>query len=726
MLRKTMGVLLAALIAGSAIGWAVQYPLTVMRVDVNGNDEIKLRDILKAVPFEVGDEIEEAEIRDASQAIFDLGWFEEVAIDRAALEAGNVVFQVVENPVIRKIVIEGNVNRQDYSLFGVKLFDAPVMSAYKVRQILWRNDVRKRSVLNQDDLNAGLEEVKAEYQKRGYVLISIADVDVAETLTITFMEHLYSGSLLKGLATVPESVVQELVEMPVGQPVRMTDVQRANTALSDSIFFSEFSLEPQIGLDPINVWIRWTLTERKLWDGTAAIDRVSIQGNTVYDDELLLSYVGELPAQIEGNFGMLSFVKGIHDRYVRGGYSMVEISVVSADNGELVLNVAEGVISQITILGNTHTHDYVIERNAAVEVGNIFNRKSLVVTYQQLMSLGYFSSLDIVREWGETGVEVTITVREKSDLGGFGGSMAIDPSTGELFGELTLNEKNIFGTGQDLELSYNRGLIGPDDTNPSTWNLGYSTVAYFPGFSRVGVDFYQKSTETKVDEIEIMTTTLGGQVSFSYPVADYSNAGLSFRHEEERVRGDAFWTPSDVISLTLTYDDTNDPFFPTEGNRHRLSMEKAGGFSAGLEYAKFDFTWTHFVPAVMPLISADIGQALAIRIKAGWGDDRVPVSRLMELGGSTSIRGVTGSPARQYVFANVEYRLELVEGFYATAFVDGGFDLTAVRFEDLLSTTGFELGINAAGIVVRLDFVWMLNEEFTWIPVFDFGFGQMF
>jgi len=58
--------------------------------------------------------------------------------------------------------------------------------------------------------------------------------------------------------------------------------------------------------------------------------------------------------------------------------------------------------------------------------------------------------------------------------------------------------------------------------------------------------------------------------------------------------------------------------------------------------------------------------------------------------------------------------------------LDVGFDLGAVRFEDLLSTAGFELGINAAGIIVRLDFVWKLSEDFTWIPGFDFGFGQMF
>ena len=726
MMRKISGLLFVALIATSAIGWAAQYPLTVLDLSVEGNDEIKLRDILEVVHFEVGDAIEEADLRAASQAIYDLGWFDEVALDRDELEDGNVIFQVVENPVIQEIVITGNINRRDYSLFGIKLFDAPIMSSYKIRQILWSNDVRRRSVLNQDELTAGLNEVIAEYQRRGYVLISFGVIDRSETLGIEFVEHIYSGSLLEGLRSVPEPVVQELIGIPVDQPLRGPDVLSANTALSDSVYFSGFALEPQTGMDPTSVWIRWTLTERILWDEPAAIDRVSIEGNSVYDDELLGALIGTLPVQVEDNYDVLALVKRVHDRYVSGGYSMIELSVSSIEDGELQLAVAEGEISQITLTGNTRTYDYVIERNSEFEVGDVFNRKDLVVSYQQLMSLGYFASVDIVPEWGDAGIEVTIVVTEKSDLGGLGGSMAIDPSTGELFGELSLHEKNLFGTGQDLELSYSRGLVGTEDSRPSSWNLGYSTVAYFPGFSRVGLDFYQRTSETIVDEISAVEITLGGKVSFSYPVVDYSNLGLSFLHEEERMSNEAHRIPADIINLALIYDDTNDPFFPTEGSRRRLSVEKAGGFSVGREYTKVDLTWTHFAPMTMPLISTDMDQVLAIRIKTGWGDKQLPTSRQTELGGSTSIRGISGSPTRQYVFANVEYRLELVEGFYAATFLDAGFDLGTVRFEDLLSAAGFELGINAAGIIVRLDFVWTLSEDFTWLPVFDFGFGQMF
>ncbi len=726
MRRKIPGLVFIALIAMSAIGWAVQYPLTVLDLSVEGNDEIRLRDILEVVHFEVEDVIEEADLRTASQAIYDLGWFGEVTLDRDALENGDVIFQVVENPVIQEIVITGNVNRRDYRLFGIKLFDAPIMSSDGIRRILRRNDVRKREVLNPQGLMTALEEVIAEYSELGYVLISIGDVDLSETLSIEFVELRYSGNLIEGLSTVPESLVENMIEIPLDQPLRGADFQAAYMNISQSVYFSNVEYEPQPGMEGDRFWLRWMLEERTLLTAPETIDSIEVEGNTIYPDEVLEGLIGELPNRPINNFELLELVEGIYDRYIRNEYSMVELSVSAIEEGVLRLKVAEGEISQIIVQGNTRTHDYVITRNLELEASKVLNRKDLLVSQQQLTSLGYFGSVDIVPEWVNGGVEVTVTVTEKSNLGGFGGSLAIDPSTGELVGELSLNEKNVFGTGQDLELSYSRGLVGTEDASPSSWNLGYSTVAYFPGFDRVGIDLYQQTEETVDDEVVAVHITLGAGVSFSYPVADYSNLGLAFRHEEEHMTSEAHWTPVDVINLALTYDDTNDPVFPTEGSRRRLSLEKAGGFSAGREYTKFDLTWTHFVPTTMSLVAADINQALGIRIKAGWGDRQLPTSRQTELGGPTSIRGISGVPARQYVFANVEYRLELVEGLNATTFWDAGFDLGAVRFEDFLSSFGFELGINAAGVLLRLDLVWTLNEDFTWRPVFDFGFGQMF
>jgi len=76
--------------------------------------------------------------------------------------------------------------------------------------------------------------------------------------------------------------------------------------------------------------------------------------------------------------------------------------------------------------------------------------------------------------------------------------------------------------------------------------------------------------------------------------------------------------------------------------------------------------------------------------------------------------------------SNFEYRVELTEGLAFTTFFDVGVDLDKVRLDEAIASTGFEFGVNAAGIFVRLQFIWVIEEGMHWFPRFDLGFGQMF
>jgi outer membrane protein insertion porin family len=705
---------------------AVEFPVAVSEVAVQGNEEIRRREILEVVLFGAGDEITDQDLRTASQAIHDLGWFSEVSWDREAIEDGRVVFVVKENPVIEKIVITGNDHRRSYSLFNVKLLDAPLVSTIRLRQILWGQDIRRRKVLNLPALTAALEEILEEYERRGYILVSIGEVDPSAVLRIQIVEYEYAGSVINGLRTVPESVIQEFLQIPVGEPIHLPALQAAAMRLRGSIFVSDLEVEPQSGIDRTKVWLRWTITEQQLIDEPVGFSSVSIEGNSAYTEEVLMGLLGDIPVDAIGNYALLEFVRGVHDRYMQGGYSLVRLRILGVADDVLRLRVDEGLIGSITVEGTSSTREYVVERNINLSVGEVFNRRDLLVSYQQLTALGYFDAVDLVPAWEDDTVDVLITLTEKKNLGSFGGSMAVDPRTGSLFGELKLNQKNLFGTGQDVELSYSRGLVGVEDQRPSTWNLGYSTVAFFPGFDRVGLDLYQTSKEIEVEEEDLVHVTLGASLSFDYPLAAYSSLGISFQHEEERVGRGGEWTPTDVLSLSLAYDDTDHPVFPTEGNRRRLTLEKAGGFSPGLKYSKGDLTWIHFVPTALSLVPTDMAQAIALRVKAGWADEGLPATRQLELGGSMSVRGVSGAPVRQYLLTNVEYRLQLIEGLYAHGFLDAGLDLGSVRVDGLLSTMGLELGIDAAGVLVRLTAAWVMGEDSSWVPVFELGFGQMF
>jgi len=728
MVKRILGILSLLMVGFTVLGWAVEYPLEVVELTVEGNDRIRTREILDVVIIEVGDSIMATDLQDASQAIFDLGYFSEVSLDPEAIDEGRIVFRLVENPRIERIEIIGNDTPKDYQLFGLTLYRAPIVSDYKIRQILWRADVRRRSVLNQQALMDGANDIKEEYTNRGYAYINIGDVGVDDdgVLSIEVLEHPYGGSVISGLSSIPESVAEENVEIEVGHPLKLREFGLSYNALLDSIYFSNVEFGAQLGFDGFELWVQWNLTERVLLDVPTQIDSIEFHGNTTYSSEFLSSRLGELPGGEIDNYALLQVLEPVYDYYIEHGYKMTEFEVASIEEGVLALEVKEGVISEITISGLSKTKEYVVRRNIELAEGQVYNSGPAAVSYQQLMSLGYFRTANIVPEWTEEGVAVAITASDKANLGGFNGSMAIDPSTGDLVGELSVKEKNLFGTGQDIELSYSRGITATEEDSPSTWNLGYSSVAFVPGFDRVGLDLFQQTQDIKTEDDMLVRTVLGAGVSFAYPIADYANLGLEYRHEEDRLTGDSHWTPADVIEVMVSYNDTDDPYFPTTGNRRQLAIEKAGGFSAGKEYLRVDFNWIHFEPSPLNLLSYDMDQVLATRIRMGWADAGLPETDYYKLGGATTIRGHEPESTARMVISNTEYRIELTEGLQIGAFFDAGFDLDHVSLDEILTSTGIEFGINAGGIFVRLDLIWTLGEDASWLPTFDFGFGPMF
>ncbi|MCX6101468.1 MAG: BamA/TamA family outer membrane protein [Candidatus Bipolaricaulota bacterium] len=177
--------------------------------------------------------------------------------------------------------------------------------------------------------------------------------------------------------------------------------------------------------------------------------------------------------------------------------------------------------------------------------------------------------------------------------------------------------------------------------------------------------------------------------------------------------------------MSIQDDSTNNPSFPVRGTRRSIALEKAGGFAVGREYTKLDMTWTRFLPLYDELFSA-MDHTLAIRLKMGFGDQGLGGAEAYELGGPMTIRGVEGTSVTRMLVANMEYRVKLTDGLTIAAFLDAGADLNRIYLSDAPASAGFELGITAAGMFVRLDVAWVLGADASWIPRFDFGFGPMF
>lgn len=731
-MSRMWGLVLIFAVGVAAVAQTVEFPFVVSDVKVEGNVTVGGKEIVDAVPFKKGSSIGEGDLRAASQAIFDLGYFNNVI--PTVEEGGIVVFHVTENPVLKSITITGNVNQEPFEVFGITLFRAPIMRTDKIRRLLRENGTRVDKVLNAASLKKGLEAVIKAYDEKGYALIGIGDVLPAADLKIGIVEGHIAENAITGLVTVPESVARAMITLPMESCIKKTAVQEVLSRLRASVYFSDVSLVPQQGVTPDSVRLDWTLTERRLVDAPVELTGIELVGVASLSRDVANSTLGEIPSGPIDNYGLLRVIEGLYDLYSRKGYMMVRFANEGVEGGRLRLRVEEGVVGEVALSGNTFTKNYVVTKVLDLTEGEVLNRSGLSNAYQRLMSLGYFRSVDVRPEWIDDRVKVSVAVVEETKLGGISGSLAYSPESGGLVGKMDYHQKNLFGTGQDVSLSYSRGLMA--DTT-AVWNVGYSTVAYFHAFSRVGLNLYQRKEEKAAEtgdesgdegaEGETETyTTFGGNGQVSYPWGSYTDLDLTYAHEIVQKGDDPTWEPIDTVTVGLRYDDVSQPRFPTQGSRRRASIEKAGGFAPGAEFAKFNLSYAHFtlVRLEVPYLE-NRDQVVAARAVVGWGVD-LPASQTYNLGGETSIRGAETSQVARLCYGNLEYRVLLTEGLTAALFLDGGLDLDKPNPSAAKGSFGIELGIEAAGMYFRLDAAWVFGPEIDPVPTFGFGFGPLF
>ena len=261
MRSKLFGVLVCLLGFG-LIAFAGDFPVTVTKIVVDGNISIKTTDILDLVAFNEGDEVTSQMLKEASQAIYDLGWFSDVIPDIS--DAGTLTFKVTENPVVENIEIAGNTNTEGFTLFGITFFRVPIMTTSKARSLLRENGVKTGKVLNNNSLTNGLQAIMDAYENKGYVLVSIGNVEAKNTLSIQIIEGRVTGNVVTGLSTVPESVALDMIDLPLGECLKASYIQQVMVRLQASVYFSGVDVRAQQGATADSVRLSWSLDERRL------------------------------------------------------------------------------------------------------------------------------------------------------------------------------------------------------------------------------------------------------------------------------------------------------------------------------------------------------------------------------------------------------------------------------------------------------------------------------
>ncbi len=222
--------IMSALVLGLFAGFAqAQEGQKITAIEVVGNQYITTLEILDPVTIKVGDTFDPEQIKKEMQAIYDLGYFQDVKASLQNYEDGiKVIFEVVENPVISEIKIEGN-------------------EIFTKEQVIDWLSIQTGQVLNVEKLNQGLKEVRNRYQDKGYVLAKFTDVNISDegVLNLKFNIGYLNDIILKGNEKTKDFVVmRELKNIKTGEPLNINYVQESYRNLYNLKYFTE--INPQL------------------------------------------------------------------------------------------------------------------------------------------------------------------------------------------------------------------------------------------------------------------------------------------------------------------------------------------------------------------------------------------------------------------------------------------------------------------------------------------------
>lgn len=220
---------------------------TVTAVAVTGNAQIAADTILAAAKIKPGDKLAADKVKEDMQSIYELGYFYDVVANFTEVPEGvKVVYTVMENPVLKDIVIKGNTK----------------VSTDKLMSML---SVKKGSTLNSKALNENARAIEQYYNDQGYILARVSDVAMSPTgdLTLTINEGTLEGIEIKGNDKTKKYVITREMKLKTGEAFNVKDARRSMQKVYNLGYFEDVNMKLNPGKEPNSVVLQTDVVEQK-------------------------------------------------------------------------------------------------------------------------------------------------------------------------------------------------------------------------------------------------------------------------------------------------------------------------------------------------------------------------------------------------------------------------------------------------------------------------------
>ena len=627
-------------------------PTVIKSIQVQGNERVEANTVASYLLIAPGDPYSESRIDTSVKTLYATGLFADVAIDP---RDGNVLIQVIENPIINRVILEGN-------------------KSLKTDKITDEIDAEPRSIFSRSNVQSDVQRIIELYRQSGRFAASVTPkvvqqpqnrVDLIFEITegpvtgvkrINFIGNAeYPDRLLrKEIATAESAWYKFFSSNDNYDPGRLEfDREQLRTYYTNRGFadFRVISAVAELTPDQEDFYITFTIDEGEEYRwGDISVETQLDELDPEFLERLLRIQTGEIynASLVEDAIDTLNFAAGTT------GYAFVDIQPDIRRNREtktvdLVFNVVEGprvYIERIDIVGNTTTLDYVIRREMELVEGDAFNRILLDRSRNRVRALRFFEEVEITETQGSAPDRAVVEVAVKEQPTGELSFSAGFSSADAFLVDLSITQRNLRGRGQLMRFviraSSNRREIDLRFTEPRF--LGRNLAAGIELFD-VTIDFLQ--------EAGFRQSRTGGQVTLAFPLTENTSLttryslrqeDISFLRENEcpalrnaLINGEGI-SPADtqtlslceqaggrlssILGYTFAWDRRNDPITPTGGFDVRFSQDLAG-VGGDVKYLRTDVRANAYKGLYKNVIAS---ATLAGGYIRGWGGDSVTIN----------------------------------------------------------------------------------------------------
>lgn len=566
---------------------------TLIEVVVIGNRRIEAETIRSYLAIRPGDPITESALNQSVRQLFDTGLFKDAAI---APDGGRLLVQVVENPSINRVAIEGNALLADEGLL-------PLLQSKPRRPYTRATAEADAQVITESYRRAGRYGATIEPKlielpdNRVDLVFEVTEGEVTEVLSIKFVgNEKISDRRLKGVIGTSEAgLFSALVSSDVYDPDRLElDKQLLRTHYLEQGFadFTVLSAVAELSPDRNGFYITFTVEEGEIYRFGQLSAQVVAEGLKQEEfDALIPDISGDIydSRQVGSVIDAMTFQAG------KQGFAFVEIrpQVVRNENErtlDLVFEVAEGrraYVERIEIEGNDRTLDRVIRRQFQIVEGDAFNAREIAKARRRIRGLGFFKTSTVRTERGATDDRVQVKVEvEEQPTGSLSFGVGFSSSEGPL-AEISVSESNFLGRGQFV-----RARIVASGGSQA-YDLTFREPAFLDRDLAASMRaFYDDEDRSSQSSFEL--TRIGATPSLAFPISENGRLSVNYEVAQSDIRDiDANASQFIVdeggkqikssVGYNYSFDLRNDPIETTRGYLFRFGQEVAG-FGGGAQF----------------------------------------------------------------------------------------------------------------------------------------------